>query len=44
MLAVDIENLNLSAGLADGVECLVQVQSIFSEDAKIGIFLEDLKN
>lgn len=43
VLAVDIEHLNLSAGLADGVECLVQVQSIFSEDAKIGILLEDLK-
>lgn len=43
VLAVDIEHLNLSAGLADGVECLVQVQSIFSEDAKIGILLEYLK-
>eukprot|EP01018_Ginkgo_biloba_P039836 Gb_21610 [translate_table: standard] len=43
VLAVDIEVLSLSAGLADGVECMVQVQSIFSEDAKIGILLEDLK-
>ncbi|KAH9297125.1 hypothetical protein KI387_028807, partial [Taxus chinensis] len=43
MLAVDIEQLTLSAGLADGVECLVKAQSIFSEDAKIGILLEDLE-
>ncbi|XP_057820697.1 protein SABRE isoform X2 [Cryptomeria japonica] len=42
VLAIDIEQLTLSASLADGVECLVKVQSIFSEDAKIGMLLEDL--
>ncbi|MED6187870.1 hypothetical protein PIB30_080605, partial [Stylosanthes scabra] len=42
IFAVDVEMLNISAGLGDGVEAIVKVQSIFSENARIGVFLEGL--
>ncbi|KAG0466923.1 hypothetical protein HPP92_018503 [Vanilla planifolia] len=42
IFAVDVENLGLSAELADGVESKLQVSSIFSENAKIGVLLEGL--
>ncbi|CAN0906547.1 Protein SABRE [Linum grandiflorum] len=40
MFAVDVEMLTLSAVVGDGVEAMVQVQSIFSENARIGVLLE----
>lgn len=40
--AIDVEKLKVSAELADGVEAEVYVQSIFSENAKIGVLLEEL--
>lgn len=42
VFAVDVEMLNISAALGDGVEAMVQVQSIFSENARIGVLLEGL--
>ncbi|KAL1308758.1 hypothetical protein HN51_050763 [Arachis hypogaea] len=42
IFAVDVEMLNISAGLGDGVEATVKVQSIFSENARIGVLLEGL--
>ncbi|XP_014500853.1 protein SABRE isoform X2 [Vigna radiata var. radiata] len=42
IFAVDVETLSISAGLGDGVEAMVQVQSIFSENARIGVLLEGL--
>uniref|UniRef100_A0A1D1XVN7 UPF0378 protein KIAA0100 n=2 Tax=Anthurium amnicola TaxID=1678845 RepID=A0A1D1XVN7_9ARAE len=42
VFAVDIEMLRVSAELADGVEAMVHVQSIFSENARIGMLLEGL--
>ncbi|WJX41203.1 hypothetical protein P8452_28592 [Trifolium repens] len=42
IFAVDVEMLSISAGLGDGVEGTVQVQSIFSENARIGVLLEGL--
>ncbi|KAH7661259.1 FMP27 C-terminal protein [Dioscorea alata] len=42
VFAVDVEMLRVSAELADGVEGMVHVQSIFSENAKIGVLLEGL--
>ncbi|KAH7846573.1 hypothetical protein Vadar_015665 [Vaccinium darrowii] len=42
LFAVDIEMLSLSAAVGDGVDAMVQVQSIFSEDASIGVLLEGL--
>ncbi|KAG5064000.1 Protein SABRE [Glycine soja] len=42
VFAVDVEMLNISAGLGDGVDAMVQVQSIFSENARIGVLLEGL--
>jgi len=42
IFAVDVEMLNISAGLGDGVEAMVQVQSIFSENASIGVLFEGL--
>ncbi|KAK1276900.1 hypothetical protein QJS04_geneDACA005745 [Acorus gramineus] len=42
VFAVDVELLCITAELADGVETLVRVQSIFSENVKIGILLEGL--
>ncbi|KAK7372939.1 hypothetical protein VNO80_06330 [Phaseolus coccineus] len=42
VFAVDVEMLNISAELGDGVNATVQVQSIFSENARIGVLLEGL--
>ncbi|XP_057533189.1 protein SABRE isoform X1 [Amaranthus tricolor] len=42
VFAVDIEMLSLSAEAGDGVEVMVKVQSIFSENARIGVLLEGL--
>ncbi|XP_042416673.1 LOW QUALITY PROTEIN: protein SABRE-like [Zingiber officinale] len=40
IFAVDVEMLRVSAEVADGVETEIQVQSIFSENARIGVLLE----
>ncbi|XP_039049976.1 protein SABRE isoform X2 [Hibiscus syriacus] len=42
IFAVDVEMLSISAEVGDGVDALVQVQSIFSENAWIGVLLEGL--
>ncbi|XP_043712424.1 protein SABRE isoform X1 [Telopea speciosissima] len=42
VLAIDVEMLSISAEVGDGVDAMVQVQSIFSENAKIGVLLEGL--
>lgn len=42
IFAVDVEMLSISAEVGDGVDALVQVQSIFSENARIGVLLEGL--
>ncbi|KAL5559945.1 hypothetical protein UlMin_036156 [Ulmus minor] len=42
IFAVDVEMLCLSAEVGDGVDAVVQVQSIFSENARIGVLLEGL--
>ncbi|KAM3395971.1 hypothetical protein P3S68_004977 [Capsicum galapagoense] len=42
IFAIDVEMLNISAEVGDGVEMTVQVQSIFSENARIGVLLEGL--
>ncbi|KAG9440183.1 hypothetical protein H6P81_020348 [Aristolochia fimbriata] len=42
VFAIDVEILRVSAELADGVEMMLQVQSIFSENARIGVLLEGL--
>ncbi|KAM0897907.1 hypothetical protein ACQ4PT_022264 [Festuca glaucescens] len=42
IFAVDVEVLRLSAELADGVEASMHVQSIFTENAKIGVLSEGL--
>lgn len=42
VFAVDVEMLSMSAEVGDGVEAFVQVQSIFSENARIGVLLEGL--
>ncbi|WJX63369.1 hypothetical protein P8452_48262 [Trifolium repens] len=42
IFAVDVEMLNISAELGDGVDAMVQVQSIFSENASIGVLFERL--
>ncbi|KAK4740890.1 hypothetical protein SAY87_024478 [Trapa incisa] len=42
IFAVDIERLIVSAEVGDGVEALVQVYSIFSENARIGVLFEGL--
>ncbi|KAL1310204.1 hypothetical protein AAHE18_17G231100 [Arachis hypogaea] len=42
IFAVDVELLSISADLGDGVEATLQVQSIFSENARIGVLLEGL--
>jgi hypothetical protein len=42
IFAVDVEMLNISAELGDGVDAMVQVQSIFSENASIGVLFEGL--
>ncbi|KAK7385404.1 hypothetical protein VNO78_31121 [Psophocarpus tetragonolobus] len=42
VFAVDVEMLTISAELGDGVDAMIQVQSIFSENARIGVLLEGL--
>ncbi|KAK6773169.1 hypothetical protein RDI58_028407 [Solanum bulbocastanum] len=42
VFAVDVEVLNISAEVGDGVELYVQVQCIFSENAQIGMLLEGI--
>ncbi|KAH9605088.1 hypothetical protein KSS87_000957 [Heliosperma pusillum] len=42
LFAVDVEMLSISAEVGDGVEATVKVQSIFSENARIGVLLEGL--
>ncbi|KAL9229212.1 hypothetical protein vseg_004701 [Gypsophila vaccaria] len=42
LFAVDVEMLSVSAEVGDGVEATVKVQSIFSENARIGVLLEGL--
>ncbi|KAK9271467.1 hypothetical protein L1049_027058 [Liquidambar formosana] len=42
VFAVDVEMLNISAEVGDGVDAVVQVESIFSENARIGVLLEGL--
>ncbi|KAG9146005.1 hypothetical protein Leryth_015641 [Lithospermum erythrorhizon] len=42
VIAVDVEMLRISAEVGDGVETTVQIQSIFSENARIGVLLEGI--
>lgn len=42
IFSVDVEMLSVSAEVGDGVETVVQVQSIFSENVRIGLLLEGL--
>lgn len=42
IFAVDVEMLRISAEVGDGVDAMVHVQSIFSENARIGVLLEGL--
>ncbi|CAL4930998.1 unnamed protein product [Urochloa decumbens] len=42
VIALDLESLKISGEFADGVEAMVQVGSIFSENAKIGVLVEGL--
>lgn len=42
VFAIDVEKLKLTAEIADGVETVIHVQSIFSENARIGVLLEEL--
>ncbi|KAM1465589.1 hypothetical protein ACFXTO_045077 [Malus domestica] len=42
IFAVDVEMLSIFAEAGDGVDAMVQVQSIFSENARIGVLLEGL--
>ncbi|XP_017701995.3 protein SABRE-like isoform X2 [Phoenix dactylifera] len=42
VFAIDLEMLKVSAELADGVEAIIHVQSIFSENARIGVLLEGI--
>ncbi|XP_042988908.1 protein SABRE isoform X2 [Carya illinoinensis] len=42
IFAIDVEMLRISAEVGDGVDAMVQVQSIFSENARIGVLLEGL--
>ncbi|CAK9313018.1 unnamed protein product [Citrullus colocynthis] len=42
IFAVDVEMLRVYAEAGDGVDVVVQVQSIFSENARIGVLLEGL--
>lgn len=42
VIAIDVESLKISGELADGVEAMVHVGSIFSENAKIGVLVEGL--
>ncbi|KAJ4962833.1 hypothetical protein NE237_022772 [Protea cynaroides] len=42
VFAVDVEMLRISAEVGDGVDAMVQVRSIFSENARIGVLVEGL--
>ncbi|KAF8733896.1 hypothetical protein HU200_014751 [Digitaria exilis] len=42
IFAIDVDVLRVSAQLADGVEANIHVQSIFTENAKIGVLSEGL--
>ncbi|KAI3508974.1 hypothetical protein L1887_23997 [Cichorium endivia] len=42
LFAIDVEMLRVTAEAGDGVETMIQVQSIFSENARIGVLLEGL--
>ncbi|KAJ0254517.1 Protein SABRE [Hirschfeldia incana] len=42
MFAIDVETLTISAEVGDGVEVKLEAQSIFSENACIGVLLEGL--
>ncbi|GAV66856.1 Fmp27_GFWDK domain-containing protein/Apt1 domain-containing protein [Cephalotus follicularis] len=42
IFAVDVEMLSIFAVVGDGVDAMVRVQSIFSENARIGVLLEGL--
>jgi hypothetical protein len=42
VFAIDVEMLSIYAEAGDGVDVMVQVQSIFSENARIGVLLEGL--
>ncbi|CAK9163638.1 unnamed protein product, partial [Ilex paraguariensis] len=42
VFAIDVEVLNIFAEVGDGVDAMMQVQSIFSENARIGVLLEGL--
>ncbi|GFY96064.1 similar to HYPERSENSITIVE TO PI STARVATION 4 [Actinidia rufa] len=42
LFAIDVEMLIIAAEVGDGVDAMVQVQSIFSENASIGVLLEGL--
>ncbi|CAN0873523.1 Protein SABRE [Linum grandiflorum] len=42
IFAVDVEMLTISVAAGDGVDAVVQVHSIFSENARIGVLLEGL--
>ncbi|KAJ1294163.1 hypothetical protein BS78_01G124900 [Paspalum vaginatum] len=42
IFAIDVDVLRVSAELADGVEASMHVQSIFTENAKIGVLSEGL--
>lgn len=42
VFAIDVEKLSVSAEVGDGVDVAVHVQSIFSENAQIGVLLEGL--
>ncbi|KAG0631787.1 hypothetical protein M758_1G279100 [Ceratodon purpureus] len=42
-VAIDIEGLIFTVEIGDGAEIELQVQSIFSEDAQIGLLAEDTK-
>ncbi|KAJ4866644.1 Golgi-body localization protein domain [Raphanus sativus] len=42
MFAIDVERLTISAEVGDGVEVKLEAQSIFSENACIGVLLEGL--
>ncbi|GMI90618.1 hypersensitive to Pi starvation 4, SABRE [Hibiscus trionum] len=42
VFAVDVEMLSIYAEAGDGVDAFVQVQSIFSENARIGVLVEGI--
>ncbi|WVZ56949.1 hypothetical protein U9M48_007409 [Paspalum notatum var. saurae] len=42
VIAIDLESLKISGELADGVEAMVTVGYIFSENAKIGVLVEGI--